>query len=225
LANGGTIFLDEIGEMSPGLQVKLLRVLQEREFERVGGTRTIKVDVRVLAATNRDLETMVANQRFREDLFYRLNVIPIFVPPLRERPSDIALLVPHFIARFNTEKKRQIEGLRPEALDLLKNYSWPGNVRELENMIERIVILKGGGTIVPSDLPEKFTRSFANGTVPSVDVPDEGLDFDAVVQTFEKQLLTKALAKTQGVKSRAAELLHMNRTTLVEKVKKLQLEV
>jgi DNA-binding NtrC family response regulator len=225
LANGGTIFLDEIGEMSPGLQVKLLRVLQEREFERVGGTRTIKIDVRIIAATNRDLEVMVANQRFREDLFYRLNVIPIFVPPLRERQSDVALLVPYFIARFNAEKKRQIEGITPEALQLLANYSWPGNVRELENMIERIVILKGGGMITRNDLPEKFTRSFANGTVPSVDVPDEGLDFDAVVQTFEKQLLTKALEKTQGVKSRAAELLHMNRTTLVEKVKKLQLEV
>jgi DNA-binding NtrC family response regulator len=225
LANGGTIFLDEIGEMSPGLQVKLLRVLQEREFERVGGTRTIKIDVRIIAATNRDLEVMVANQRFREDLFYRLNVIPIYVPPLRERQSDIALLVPHFISRFNTEKKRQIEGIMPDALQLLTNYSWPGNVRELENMIERIVILKGSGMITRSDLPEKFTRSFANGKVPSVDVPDEGLDFDAVVQTFEKQLLTKALEKTQGVKSRAAELLHMNRTTLVEKVKKLQLEV
>jgi DNA-binding NtrC family response regulator len=225
LAHGGTIFLDEIGEMSPGLQVKLLRVLQEREFERVGGTRTIKIDVRIIAATNRDLEVMVANQRFREDLFYRLNVIPLCVPPLRERQSDIVLLIPYFIARFNAEKKRQIEGVTPDALQLLVNYAWPGNVRELENMIERIVILKGGGMITRSDLPEKFIHSFANGTVPSVDVPDEGLDFDAVVQTFEKQLLTKALEKTQGVKSRAAELLHMNRTTLVEKVKKLQLDV
>jgi transcriptional regulator with PAS, ATPase and Fis domain len=211
--------------MSPALQVKLLRVLQEREFERVGGTRTIKIDVRIIAATNRDLEAMVANQQFREDLFYRLNVIPIFVPPLRARPSDIPLLVMHFVARFNAEKKRQIEGITPEALQLLSHYPWPGNVRELENMMERIVILKGSGMITSSDLPEKFTRSFANGTVPSVDVPDEGLDFDSVVQTFERQLLTKALEKTQGVKSRAAELLHMNRTTLVEKVKKLQLDV
>jgi DNA-binding NtrC family response regulator len=225
LAHGGTVFLDEIGEMSPALQVKLLRVLQEREFERVGGTRTIKVDVRVIAATNRDLETMVANQQFREDLFYRLNVIPITVPPLRERQSDILFLVNHFINRFNAEKKRQLEGITPDALQVLYNYSWPGNVRELENMIERVAILKGSGMITCDDLPEKFTRTFGNGTVPSLDVPDEGLDFDAVVQLFEKQLLTKALEKTQGVKSRAAELLHMNRTTLVEKVKKLQLEM
>ena len=224
LANGGTLFLDEIGEMSPALQVKLLRVLQEREFERVGGTRTIKIDVRIIAATNKDLEAMIESQQFREDLFYRLNVIPIWVPPLRERHSDIALLVSYFITRFNAEKKRHIDGITPEALERLYNYRWPGNVRELENVIERITILKGNGMIAPSDLPEKLTRSFRNGMVPNVDVPDEGLDFDAVVQTFEKQLLTKALEKTQGVKSKAAELLHMNRTTLVEKVKKLRLE-
>ena len=224
LANGGTLFLDEIGEMSPALQVKLLRVLQEREFERVGGTRTIKIDVRIIAATNKDLEDMVENQKFREDLFYRLNVIPISVPPLRERQSDIALLVSHFITRFNAEKKRQIEGITPEALERLSGYKWPGNVRELENAIERITILKGSGMITPTDLPEKLGRSFGNGMVPNIDVPDEGLDFDTVVQTFEKQLLTKALEKTRGVKSKAAELLHMNRTTLVEKVKKLRLE-
>jgi DNA-binding NtrC family response regulator len=224
LANGGTLFLDEIGEMSPALQVKLLRVLQEREFERVGGTRTIKIDVRIIAATNKDLEGMVDNQQFREDLFYRLNVIPISVPPLRERQTDVALLVSHFITRFNAEKKRQIEGITPEALERLYGYQWPGNVRELENAIERITILKGSGMITPEDLPDKLSRSFGHGMVPNVDVPDEGLDFDAVVQTFEKQLLTKALAKTQGVKSKAAELLHMNRTTLVEKVKKLRLE-
>jgi DNA-binding NtrC family response regulator len=224
LAHGGTLFLDEIGEMSPALQVKLLRVLQEREFERVGGTRTIKIDVRIIAATNKDLETMVENQQFREDLFYRLNVIPIMLPPLRERQSDIPLLVSHFIERFNAEKKRHIEGVAPEALDRLYHYHWPGNVRELENIIERIAILKGEGMIVTQDLPEKLSRRFSNGMVPNIDVPDEGLDFDTVVQSFEKQLLTKALEKTQGVKSKAAELLHMNRTTLVEKVKKLRLE-
>ena len=224
LAHGGTLFLDEIGEMSPALQVKLLRVLQEREFERVGGTRTIKIDVRIIAATNKDLETMVDNQQFREDLFYRLNVIPIMLPPLRERQSDIPLLAAYFIERFNAEKKRHIEGIAPEALERLCNYHWPGNVRELENVIERITILKGEGMITIHDLPERLSRTFANGTVPNVDVPDEGLDFDTVVQSFEKQLLTKALEKTQGVKSKAAELLHMNRTTLVEKVKKLRLE-
>ena len=167
---------------------------------------------------------MVENQQFREDLFYRLNVIPISVPPLRERQTDIALLVSYFITRFNAEKKRQIEGITPEALERLYSYQWPGNVRELENAIERITILKGSGMITPEDLPDKLSRSFGNGMVPNVDVPDEGLDFDAVVQTFEKQLLTKALEKTQGVKSKAAELLNMNRTTLVEKVKKLRLE-
>lgn len=224
LANSGTLFLDEIGEMSPALQVKLLRVLQEREFERVGGTRTIKIDVRIIAATNKDLETMVDNQQFREDLFYRLNVIPISLPPLRERQSDIPLLAQYFIDRFNAEKKRHIEGILPEALERLYSYHWPGNVRELENVIERITILKGEGMISAADLPEKLSRTFSNGMVPNVDVPDEGLDFDTVVQSFEKQLLTKALEKTQGVKSKAAELLHMNRTTLVEKVKKLRLE-
>jgi DNA-binding NtrC family response regulator len=224
LANGGTVFLDEIGEMSPALQVKILRVLQEREFERVGGTRTIKVDVRIIAATNKNLEELVANNRFREDLFYRLNVIPIYLPPLRERKSDIPLLVMHFIERFNAEKRRHIEGVSPEALDRLMQYHWPGNVRELENLIERITILKGQGFIAPDDLPEKLVPTFANGIVPKVDIPSDGLDFDDAVQTFERQLLTKALERTHGVKAKAAELLHMNRTTLVEKVKKLRLE-
>ena len=224
LANGGTVFLDEIGEMSPALQVKILRVLQEREFERVGGTRTIKVDVRIIAATNKNLEESVAKNQFREDLFYRLNVIPIHIPPLRERKSDLPLLVAHFIERFNAEKKRHLEGITPEALEILQRYSWPGNVRELENLIERIAILKGSGIITPHDLPEKLTQAFANGSVPDVDIPNGGLDFDDAVQAFEKQLLTKALERTRGVKSKAAELLHMNRTTLVEKVKKLRLE-
>jgi DNA-binding NtrC family response regulator len=224
LANGGTVFLDEIGEMSPALQVKILRVLQEREFERVGGTRTIKVDVRIIAATNKNLEESVAKNQFREDLFYRLNVIPMHIPPLRERKSDLPLLVAHFIERFNAEKKRHLDGITPEALEILQRYSWPGNVRELENLIERITILKGSGIIVPHDLPEKLIQSFVNGPVPDVDIPNGGLDFDDAVQAFEKQLLTKALERTRGVKSKAAELLHMNRTTLVEKVKKLRLE-
>jgi DNA-binding NtrC family response regulator len=224
LANGGTIFLDEIGEMSPALQVKLLRVLQEREFERVGGTRTIKVDVRIIAATNKNLDVLVSETKFREDLYYRLNVIPINLPPLRERCSDIPLLVTSFIDRFNTEKNRQIEGIAPEATELLMQYNWPGNVRELENLIERIAILKGHGMINPVDLPEKFSHSRHCGIVPDVDLPNSGLDFDSAVQAFERQLLSKALQRTQGVKSKAAQLLHMNRTTLVEKVKKLQLE-
>jgi DNA-binding NtrC family response regulator len=224
LANGGTVFLDEIGEMSPALQVKILRVLQEREFERVGGTRTIKVDVRIIAATNKNLDELVANHQFREDLYYRLNVIPVQLPPLRDRRSDIPLLVAYFIDRFNAEKKRHIEGIAPEATDMLIRYHWPGNVRELENLIERITILKGSGVITPDDLPEKLSQSFSDGVVPEVDIPNGGLNFDDAVQAFERQLLTKALQRTHGVKSKAAELLSMNRTTLVEKVKKLQLE-
>ena len=224
LANGGTIFLDEIAEMRPALQVKILRVLQEREFERVGGIRTIKVNVRIIAATNKNLEDLVARQQFRDDLYWRLNVIPITLPPLRERLSDIPLLVAHFITRFNAEKKQHLTGITPEALQMLKNYHWPGNVRELENTMERIAILKGSGTVTPEDLPEKVFRTSTSSHVPGIDIPEHGIDFDATVQAFEKQLLIKALAKAEGVKSRAATLLHMNRTTLVEKVKKLRLE-
>jgi DNA-binding NtrC family response regulator len=224
LANGGTVFLDEIGEMSPALQVKLLRVIQQREFERIGGTRTIKIDVRIIAATNKNLEEMVAKNLFREDLYYRLNVIPITIPPLRDRKEDLPLLVAHFIGRFNSEKKRQIEGITRDALEQLMRYHWPGNVRELENLIERITILKGQGYITPADLPEKLAPVLTGSTVPEVNIPNSGLDFDDAVQAFERQLLTKALERTQGVKSKAAELLHMNRTTLVEKVKKLRLE-
>jgi DNA-binding NtrC family response regulator len=224
LANGGTIFLDEIGEMRPSLQVKILRVLQEREFERIGGTRTIKVDVRILAATNKNLEDLVARQQFRDDLFWRLNVIPITLPPLRERLSDISLLVAHFIARFNAEKRQHLTGITPEALHMLQSYHWPGNVRELENTVERIAILKGSGMIMPEDLPEKIFRPSISRSVPSVDIPDDGLNFDTEVETFEKQLLMQALVKAGGVKSKAANLLHLNRTTLVEKVKKFRLE-
>jgi DNA-binding NtrC family response regulator len=224
LAHGGTIFLDEIGEMRPALQVKLLRVLQEREFERIGGTRTIKVDVRILAATNKNLEELVERQQFRDDLYWRLNVIPITLPPLRERLSDIPLLVAHFITRFNVEKKQSLTGITPEALQMLQSYHWPGNVRELENTMERIAILKGNGMIVPEDLPEKIFRPLLSKSAPGINIPDDGIDFDTTVETFEKQLLMQALAKAGGVKSKAANLLHMNRTTLVEKVKKLHLE-
>jgi transcriptional regulator with PAS, ATPase and Fis domain len=224
LANGGTIFLDEIAEMPPALQVKLLRVLQEREFERIGGTRTIKVNVRIIAATNKDLEKMVAAGQFREDLYYRLNVIPIVIPSLRERASDLPLLITHFIERFNIEKKKQIHGITPEAMQILQTYHWPGNVRELENMIERIVILKATGIITPADLPDKLSRTVISEVTPSIEIPEDGLDFDATVQKFEKSLILKALTKAGGVKTKAATLLHMNRTTLVEKVKKLQLE-
>ena len=224
LAHGGTLFLDEIAEMRPHLQVKLLRVLQEREFERVGGTRTIKIDVRIIAATNKNLEELVAQKEFRDDLYWRLNVIPLTLPPLRERSSDLPLLVTHFIHRFNAEKKQNVQGITPEAMQRLRAYHWPGNVRELENAIERAVILKGSGFIVPADLPDKISRVTVKEALPAIEFPDGGLDFDVMVQNFEKQLLRQALEKTNWVKTKAASLLHMNRTTLVEKVKKLRLE-
>jgi DNA-binding NtrC family response regulator len=224
LAHGGTLFLDEIAEMRPHLQVKLLRVLQEREFERIGGTRTIKIDVRIIAATNKNLEELVAQREFRDDLYWRLNVIPLTLPPLRERSSDLPLLVTHFIHRFNAEKKQNVQGITPEAMQRLRAYHWPGNVRELENAIERAVILKGSGFIVPADLPDKISRVTVQEVPPAIEFPDGGLDFDVMVQNFEKQLLRQALEKTNWVKTKAASLLHMNRTTLVEKVKKLRLE-
>ncbi|MEP6935705.1 MAG: sigma-54 dependent transcriptional regulator, partial [Nitrospirota bacterium] len=158
LAHGGTIFLDEIGELSLGLQVKLLRVLQERSFERVGGTKTINVDVRVVAATNQDLELAVQQKRFREDLYYRLNVIPVTVPPLRERRSDIPLLVSHFLERLNRGKHAATTGCSPDAMARLMEHHWPGNIRELENMMERLAVLSRSGTIEVSDLPERIQR-------------------------------------------------------------------
>jgi transcriptional regulator with GAF, ATPase, and Fis domain len=222
LANGGTIFLDEIGEMSLPLQVKLLRVLQEREFERVGGNRTIHVDVRIIAATNQDLEVMVEERRFRKDLFYRLNVIPIMIPPLRERRSDIPLLIDHFLKRFNQSKHTEVSGLGSEALQLLTDYDWPGNIRELENMIERLVVLKKQGVLSTEDLPQKIGR---RPTVPEfkeqfIRFSDDGINLSREVEQYEKHLILEALRKANGVTSRAAQLLHLNRTTLVEKLKR-----
>jgi len=223
LGNGGTIFLDEIGDMSPALQVKVLRVLQEHEFERVGGMKTIKVDIRVIAATNKDLEKNVAEGKFREDLFYRLNVIPIQLPPLRERRSDIPLLVNHFVEMYNEKNKHNISGVTPEAMDLLMNYDWPGNVRELENMIERIVILKGEGTTEPGDLSEKVLTSNSRSVHPRIQIPENGISFNTAVTEFERELILQALNRTNWVKNKAAKLLNLNRTTLVEKMKKINL--
>lgn len=223
LANGGTIFLDEIGDMSPALQVKILRVLQEHEFERVGGVQSIKVDIRVIAATHRDLEKAVKQGTFREDLYYRLNVIPFTLPALRERRSDIPLLTNHFIEKFNVEKKQNIRGVSPEALTSLARYHWPGNVRELENLIERMVVLKGEGTIEQEDLPEKLLGAEWSNALPSIDIPDGGISFNTAVGEFEKELILRALKKTNWIKNRAAKLLQLKRTTLVEKMKKIQL--
>ncbi|OAG28157.1 sigma-54-dependent transcriptional regulator [Thermodesulfatator autotrophicus] len=223
LAHGGTIFLDEIAEMSPKLQVKLLRVLQERAFERVGGTRSIKVDIRVIAATNKDLQKEVREGRFREDLYYRLNVIPIELPPLRERKEDIPLLIEHFLARFNRQKKRNIRGLSKEAMECLMKYHWPGNVRELENVIERMVILANGEQLTLEDVPEYIleqSQFSCSSNVQDFDIPEEGIHLPELVAEFEKKLIIKALEKTGWVKNRAAKLLHINRTTLIEKMKK-----
>ncbi len=228
LANKGTIFLDEIGEMSPSLQVKLLRVLQERKFERVGGVKTISVDIRVVAATNKDLETEVKEGKFREDLFYRLNVIPIHIPPLRERPSDIPLLVDYFLRKYSKDKGRKIEGVSEDAMKILMKYDWPGNVRELENIIERLVILSNGKTIKKEDLPIQIIEKVGaqiSTTLPTgeMEIPEEGLSLSEAVSNLEKTLILKALERTGGIKNRAAKLLKMNRTTLIEKMKKLGL--
>ncbi|HSA84831.1 MAG TPA: sigma-54 dependent transcriptional regulator [Nitrospira sp.] len=222
LANGGTIFLDEIGEMSLPLQVKLLRVLQEREFERVGGNRTIHVDVRIIAATNQDLDTLVEEKRFRKDLFYRLNVIPIVIPPLRERRSDIPLLIDHFLARFNQSKHTEITGLDPDALHMLTEYDWPGNIRELENMMERLVVLKKHGTLSVEDLPEKICRKSSSIELKEqfIRFSEDGINLSREVEQYEKHLIMEALRKANGVTSRAAQLLQLNRTTLVEKLKR-----
>jgi len=224
LASGGTIFLDEIGDLSPPLQVKLLRVLQERTFERVGGTRTYKSDARVIAATNQDLESLVAAKKFREDLFYRLNVVPVLVPPLRQRVEDIPLLLQHFIDMFNDRRKAELTGVSDHAMALLCEYPWPGNVRELGNIVERIAILKRRGLVEPEDLPEKIRRLPADHlpTMPAA-IPIGGLDLSRAVEEFENRLILEALERTNWVKSQAARLLQINRTTLIEKLKKKSL--
>ncbi|MHB1012235.1 MAG: sigma-54 interaction domain-containing protein, partial [Desulfobacteria bacterium] len=235
LANGGTIFLDEIGELPFPLQVKLLRVIQEREFERVGGTRTIKVDVRILAATNRDLEKAVAEHTFREDLFYRLNVIPVHIPPLRERDDDVLLLVSHFIEEFCRRKRKPLVKVSREAGDILRNYGWPGNVREVMNVVERMIILNESGEIGVEDLPQRIMESRGNGAklhpvsavAPPADVPvpaqwtEAGVDLNGILEEMEKKLIVQALSKSGGVKNKAATLLGLNRTTFLEKVKKM----
>jgi len=220
MADEGTLFLDEIGDMSPSLQVKLLRVLQERSFEPVGGTKTIAANVRVIAATNVDLEEAVEDGRFREDLFYRLNVIPIRVPALRERKSDIPLLLHHFMESFNRSRGRHLQGITPDALTMLSNYNWPGNIRELENLVERLAILKGSGIVDLIDLPEKYRKLQMSAEPGKMDISDNGMDFNTAVDAFENALLMRALEKTGWNRNQAALLLKLNRTTLVEKIKK-----
>ncbi|MEJ2090749.1 MAG: sigma-54 dependent transcriptional regulator [Syntrophobacterales bacterium] len=220
-ASGGTIFLDEVADMSPSLQVKLLRVLQDRSFERIGGVKSIKVDIRVIAATNQDLETLVRQGKFREDLYYRLNVIPIRIPPLRERAGDIPLLVAHFLQQFSKKKNKPPKRLSPAAMALLNRYSWPGNVRELENLMERLVILTEGDVVEVEDLPPRFQEPLSLGVGrESIDFSPEGLNLPQALHELEQRLILKALEQSNWVKSRAAQLLHLNRTTLIEKMKK-----
>jgi len=219
-ANGGTLFLDEIGDMSPALQVKLLRVLQEHEFEPVGSNKSRKVDVRVIAATNRRLEDMVSQSKFREDLFYRLSVIPIRIPPLRERLEDIPLLGNYFLDTFCRLRKRKLRPLGPEILDAFKRHEWPGNVRELENLIERLVILAEGDRITMEDLPEKFQGAPIVEAAAPIELPVGGVDFNLIVEEYENRLILTAIAKAKGNKNLAAQYLGLKRTTLVEKLKK-----
>lgn len=245
LANHGTVFLDEIGDMPPVLQVKLLRVLAEREIDRIGSTKSTPIDIRVITATHRNLETAIEEGRFREDLYYRLNIIPLNLPPLRDRKTDIPLLADHFLKQCNGMGSAKT--ISSEAMNVLVNYSWPGNIRELANFVERMVVLSIGAIITPRDLPEKIL-----GEVPKekwtplepepapegnpaqllqqslkqsfhVGIPDEGINLKKVVEDFEKELLIEALEKTGWVKNKAATLLNLNRTTLVEKLKKLKI--
>ncbi len=221
-AHKGTLFLDEVGTMSPALQAKLLRVLQEREFERVGDSHTIKIDVRVIAATHSDLAKMVAEGTFREDLYYRLNVIPVKLPALRERRDDIPLLVQHFLQKLSAELGRGPATMSQEGLRRLMAYHWPGNVRQLENVVERsIAFSQGRAQVEVQDLAVR-RRHHARGRHADVSFPDEGVDFEHYVSNVELSLIKQSLERTRGNKRQAAKLLNLKRTTLIEKLKRLE---
>ena len=224
-AHRGTLFLDEVGTMSPSLQAKLLRVLQSREFERVGDSQTVRVDVRILAATNSDLRRMVDEGAFREDLFYRLNVIPVRIPSLRERRADIPLLAQHFLDEFVREAvpARSRATLAQDAQQVLMAFGWPGNVRQLENVIERSLVLSPGRVqITAADLPEEVVAARPTPHAEELSIPDSGVQLDELVTTFEHRLIRRALERTGGNKRQAADLLHIKRTTLIEKLKRLE---
>jgi len=222
-ASGGTIFLDEIGDMSQNLQVKVLRVLEEGEFEQVGGTKTVKADVRIISATHRDLDEEVQKGNFREDLFYRLFVIPLRLLSLSERKVDIPLLISNFLKESNLKNKREIEGISDEAKTLMMRYCWPGNVRELKNTMERLVVLKGKGVILPKDLPRRLKAGKLN-TVQKSEIMGKEISLNSAVTEFEKALILQSLEKTEWVKNKAAKLLHLNRTTPAEKIKRHHLQ-
>jgi transcriptional regulator with PAS, ATPase and Fis domain len=222
LAHGGTLFLDEIGDMSAKLQVKILRVLQERQFEPVGSDHAVQVDVRVVTATNRDLRAAVSEGKFREDLFYRLNVLPLELPPLREREGDIGLLIRHFLALHGRRKHKPALQVGAAAMEALEKYSWPGNVREVENLIERLVVMAENGAIGADDLPDYVLGN----SVPqhhksaAVILPEQGVDLDGVLERIENGFIQQALARSRGNKTVAAELLNLNRTTFIERLRK-----
>ncbi len=217
LAHEGTLFLDEIGEIPPAVQVKLLRVLQERRFERVGGEETVEVDVRVVSATNRDLTRMVAEGRFREDLYYRLDVVPIELPPLRDRPGDVEELARWFLARLAPRIGRKVTGFAPEALELLARHRWPGNVRELENVIEQALVFADGAEVRPQDLPEGIRGAARSGALP---VPAGDRSLTEILEDLERQLILAAYEKARGVKAETARLLGIKPSALYYKLEK-----
>ena len=253
-ADGGTLFLDEIGDMKPILQAKLLRVLQEKEFEPVGGLKPIKINVRVVAATHRNIEELVAKGQFREDLYYRLSVVPLVIPALRDRREDIPLLIDYFLKNINQRRKNGLLGFDDHAMAALMEYHWRGNVRELENLVQHMAVLHAGSEVTLEDLPEKYRAhvdrdllaaavekrkkrqqasaapnqaSTVSPPVPDADIQDgaaEGVDFNSLVNDYETQLILQALFKTKGNKKEAARLLNLKRTTLLEKIKKKKIQ-
>lgn len=232
LADGGTLFLDEVAEMPIHMQVKFLRVLQEKSFEPVGAVKSESSDFRVIAATNKNLEDEVAKGTFREDLYYRLNVIPLHIPPLRERREDIPKLAAYFMERFNREKGCHVEGISETAMEIMLGYVWPGNIRELENIIERTVIIQRQGTIQADDLPPKLraqqTAQVAETSETLASIPgspDKNFDFNDEVDRLERRMIELALERTGGNRNQAARMLNLNRTTLVEKIKKKNIKI
>jgi two-component system response regulator PilR (NtrC family) len=223
-AEKGTLFLDEIGEMTPMMQVKLLRVLQERKFRRLGGVEELEGAMRVIAATNQDLTKMVGEGRFREDLFYRINVIPIHLPPLREREEDIPLLAEYFLGKYRDQMGKDIHGLAQETMDLLDNYEWPGNIRELENVIERAVALEKSQTILPESLPQHIVKRVVKGPAAAGLLPESGFNLEEHVEGLEKEYITQALVRAGGVQVKAAELLGMSFRSFRYYVKKYNLK-
>lgn len=225
-ADGSTLFLDEIGDLPLDLQVKLLRVLQEREFQRLGSSETVRVDIRVIAASNADLVERIRQGRFREDLYYRLNVVPLHMPPLRERAADIPLLVDHFLMKVCRREGLPLKQVRAAALERLIRYDWPGNVRQLENAVEMAVALSGERRMLEAadfPLPSSLPRApLASESTPVVALPENGLDYEQVVSAFERNLLEQALRRAGGNKKRAADLLRLKRTTLSAKLRSLQ---